>query len=91
MNSLTPFRVQPDGVNWPTHEWPTTTLDASVDQSQLNSALAALFDHGVNPPTGHGVSLATLVVHRGAIVAEDMAFNPTLFLVQVAQLIKTPL
>ena len=82
MNSLTPFRVQPDGVNWPTHEWPTTTLDASVNQSQLNSALAALFDHGVNPPAGQGVSLATLVVHRGAIVAErygvqpDTAFGP---------------
>ena len=82
MNSLTPFRPQPDGVNWPTHEWPTTTLDASVDQSQLNSALAALFDHGVNPPAGQGVSLATLVVHRGAIVAErygvqpDTAFGP---------------
>ena len=82
MNSLTPFRVQPDGVNWPTHEWPNTTLDASVDLTQLNSALAALFDHGVNPPAGQGVSLATLVVHRGAIVAErygvqpDTAFGP---------------
>ncbi|MEI8148690.1 MAG: hypothetical protein WCG62_06390, partial [Actinomycetes bacterium] len=68
MNSLTPFRTQPDGISWPTHKWPTASLDESVDQTEVNSALASLFDHGVNPPAGQGVSLATLVVHRGAIV-----------------------
>ena len=76
MNSLTPFRPQPDGVNWPTHEWPIATLDASVNQVELNSALASLFDHGVNPPAGQGISLATLVVHRGAIVVEQYGVQP---------------
>ncbi|MEI7507663.1 MAG: hypothetical protein WCK23_12690, partial [Actinomycetes bacterium] len=68
MNSLTPFRTQPEGINWPTQQWPIAILDSSVNQSAVNSALASLFDHGVNPPAGQGVSLATLVVHRGAIV-----------------------
>ena len=76
MNSLTPFRPQPDGVNWPTRGWPIATRDESVNQVELNSALASLFDHGVNPPAGQGISLATLVVHRGAIVVEQYGVQP---------------
>ena len=82
MNSLTPFRSQPLGVNWPTVEWLTASPDETVDVDKLNSALSKLFDHGVNPPNGQGISLATLAVHRGKIVAErygvqpDTAFGP---------------
>ncbi len=76
MNSLRPFRAQPDGINWPTYKWPTATLDKSVNQAEVNSALASLFDHGVNPPAGQGVSLATLAVHRGAIVVEQYGVQP---------------
>lgn len=76
MNSLTPFRSQPAGVNWPTVEWPTASPDNDVDIITLNSALSKLFDHGVNPPDGQGISLATLVVHRGQIVAERYGIQP---------------
>jgi CubicO group peptidase (beta-lactamase class C family) len=82
MNSLTPFRPQPEGVDWPTVEWSAASPGADVDLIKLNSALSKLFDHGVSPPQGQGISLATLVVHRGVIVAErygtqpDTAFGP---------------
>lgn len=82
MNSLTPFRLQPDGVAWPTVEWSAASPGTDVDLIRLNSAMSRLFDHGVNPQHGQGISLATLGVHRGVIVVErygtqpDTAFGP---------------
>ncbi len=70
MNSLP---LHPVGLDWPTTEWPTGGLDVDVesaadaDVESLSDALAAIADmHG-----DQGVSLATLVVHRGLLVAEQ--------------------
>ena len=82
MNDRPPFVDHPNTLDWPTHDWPSSELDATVDVAKLNKSLAALFDHGVAPPDGCGISLATLVIHRGALVVEkygaqpDTAFGP---------------
>ncbi len=76
MNSLTPFRSQPEGVEWPTVEWSAASPGADIDLIKLNSAMSRLFDHGVNPPQGQGISLAALAVHRGVIVAERYGSQP---------------
>jgi CubicO group peptidase (beta-lactamase class C family) len=61
-----PFPAQPSGVPWPTHEWPKSAPDDDVDQDGLRFALDRLFQH----PDETGLTLATVVVHRGRIVAE---------------------
>ncbi len=58
---------QPVGLPWPTQEWSSAEPDAGVDVATLDDALRAMRDL----PEGGGVSLATVVVHHGRIVAEQ--------------------
>lgn len=73
-----PFPSHPRDVPWPTVEWPVAEMGDDVDRDEVAAALAAIRD----TPEGEGVSLATLVVHRGRIVAEhygpDTDANTTL-------------
>ena len=66
---LPPFRPQPTGVPWPTEVWPTSSLADDVDVAAVTDALRYLDGQ----PPEIGLSLATLVVHRGGIVAEQYA------------------
>jgi CubicO group peptidase (beta-lactamase class C family) len=66
---MTGFPPQPSSVPWPTLEWPTGPIADTVDQRAVYSALRYL---GSQPPEV-GQSLATLVVHRGRLVAEQYA------------------
>ena len=52
---------------WPTHKWPMGELANDVDQDAVRAALRQLSDK----PAEMGVSLATLIVHRSQIVAEQ--------------------
>jgi CubicO group peptidase (beta-lactamase class C family) len=72
--SLQSLPRQPAGVPWPTHEWPRRDPegDPSVAHHRLSEALSAPF--GDDAPPELGLTLAVLVVHRGAIVAE--AYGP---------------
>ena len=72
------YPAQPAGVPWPTMAWPVDAshVGSDVDQSRVESALGGLFDHGIEPPDGSGISLATVVVHRGRIVAERYGSQP---------------
>lgn len=54
-----------------TAAWPTASLDTTVDGDAITGALHDL----AHLPAEAGVSLATLVLHRGAIVAEQ--YGPT--------------
>lgn len=67
---------QPDGVAWPTRTWPRRELDPALDVSAVNAVMAELFDHGVNPEEGKGVSLALLVVANGHLVLERYGVIP---------------
>jgi CubicO group peptidase (beta-lactamase class C family) len=60
---------QPAGVPWPTVEWPVAPLGDDVDGPMVSDAMHAIAE----TPTELGLPLATLVVHRGAIVAEQYA------------------
>lgn len=61
--------AQPDGVPWPTHEWPVGPLDATVDGARLQRVIEAqLADDAV-----YGRTLALVVVHRGRLVVERYA------------------
>ena len=67
VHAVIPLHPQPTGVDWPTREWPTGTPSSDVDDVGLTRALssiAAISGDG-------GASLATLVVHRGRVVAEQ--------------------
>ena len=64
---MIPFPPQSPEVPWPTLEWPLAEPDADVDLSAVHGALAELRE----TPPELGVTLATLVVHRGRIVAEQ--------------------
>jgi CubicO group peptidase (beta-lactamase class C family) len=64
---MIPFPEQSSHVPWPTVEWPTAGLDADVDADAVQRALTDLRE----TPPELGVTLATLVVHRGRIVAEQ--------------------
>ena len=66
------FPSQPNGVAWPTVEWPEGD-DAPV---AVHTASDALFAGGVEPPAGEGTSLALVVVHRGRIVHERYGTQP---------------
>ncbi|MCU1367986.1 MAG: beta-lactamase [Ilumatobacteraceae bacterium] len=66
---MVPFPAQPAGVPWPAAEWPEAELAADVDREAVETVLADIF----GTPPELGVSLATVVVHRGAIVAERYA------------------
>jgi CubicO group peptidase (beta-lactamase class C family) len=54
-------------TTWPTSQWNSAPPDADVDRAALDDALAAIAAMRGDA----GVSLATLVVHRGRIVAEQ--------------------
>ncbi len=64
---MIPFPEQSSDVPWPTVEWSTADLDADVDAGAVQRALTDLRE----TPPELGVSLATLAVHRGRIVAEQ--------------------
>ncbi|HEY4333521.1 MAG TPA: hypothetical protein VGM78_13155, partial [Ilumatobacteraceae bacterium] len=58
---------QPAGVPWPTIEWPRGELGPDADAAAADDALRQVREL----PAGCGVSLATVVVHHGRIVAEQ--------------------
>ncbi len=76
MSELFPFPPQPSDVAWPTQEWIIGDLSPSVKDGEISSALGELFDHGVNPPVGKGISLATVIIHRGKLVLERYGTQP---------------
>ena len=61
------FPVQPTDERWPTTEWRFAELADDVDRAAVDEALRAIRE----TPEGQGVSLATLVIHRGRVVAEQ--------------------
>jgi CubicO group peptidase (beta-lactamase class C family) len=71
MPILTPLPAQPDGVPWPTSEWPAGTPDPDVDTATLEAAAQTAFQ--TPAPTTHGKTLALLAVHRGRLVFERYA------------------
>ncbi len=67
--ALRPLPTQPDGVDWPTDEWPEGRAQA-VDRARLDAEL----DRAFGPdPVDLGQSLALLVVQGGRLVAERYA------------------
>lgn len=65
---LLPLPAQPEGIAWPTREWPRAELDARVDRA----ALEKLLDHacGGAEPEDLERTHAVVVAQHGAIVAE---------------------
>jgi CubicO group peptidase (beta-lactamase class C family) len=61
--SLAPLPGQPDGVPWPTREWPTGPVRAGVD-------LEPLLDRMCDDTGPLATTYAVVVVHRGRLVAE---------------------
>lgn len=72
---LVPLPVQPDGVPWPTHDWPTAEPDPRVDRD----ALEALLDRAFARPEPDDLERthAVVIVQNGAIVAERHAHDAT--------------
>ncbi len=60
---LPPLPAQPEGVPWPTAEWPTGPIPDGVD-------LEPLLDEVMDPDGELVRSRAALVIHRGRLVAE---------------------
>ena len=58
--------TQPDGVRWPTDEWPTGPAPSGVD---VDGLVAELFDD--DGPLA--ATFAAVVVHRGRLIAERYA------------------
>lgn len=73
MMLLQPLPAQPDGVPWPTVEWPHAELDPRVDRA----ALEALLDHAFATPEPDDLERthAVVIVQNGAIVAERYAHD----------------
>src|SRR5579863_799009 len=63
---LVPLPPQPVDVPWPTREWPTGPLPATVDQAKLDAALAAT-EHDDGPL---GETREIVIIHHGRLVAE---------------------
>ncbi|CAB4873035.1 unannotated protein [freshwater metagenome] len=61
------FPEQPTNEPWPSAEWRVGEPAADVDRAEVDDALRGIREKG----DGDGVSLATLAVHRGRIVAEQ--------------------
>lgn len=63
---------------WPTSQWAVELdpMTMGVDAQTIATAAGELFDHGIDPAPGRGVSLALVVVHRGHIVAEHYGAQP---------------
>lgn len=56
---------QPDGVPWPTHDWPRADPPA-----EAAPALTALLDEITSDTDAYGTTFAVAVVHRGRLLAE---------------------
>ena len=61
------YPSQPDGVPWPTEEWPVGDLPAGVDADALQDA----FDAAFVPQEGTGGVEAIVVVQGGQLVVEQ--------------------
>jgi CubicO group peptidase (beta-lactamase class C family) len=61
--ALVPLPIQPDGVPWPTDEWPVAPAAAPT-------VLAALVDEMFDDHDRYEITYAIVVVHGGRIVAE---------------------
>lgn len=59
---------QPEGVAWPTHDWPEGTLNSGVDQTRLNGLLDSAFADPA--PADLNETHAVLIVQGGKIVLE---------------------
>jgi CubicO group peptidase (beta-lactamase class C family) len=62
---LVALPTQPEGVSWPTGQWPRGT-PAVADTAAFEALTDSLFEL----PDGHGVTYALLIVHRGRLVYE---------------------
>ncbi len=69
--ALLPLHPQPADLAWPTVEWPRAELDPKVDREALMRLLDDAFSEP--PPDSLERTHATVIVHRGAIVAERYA------------------
>ncbi len=67
-SALLPLPPQPDGVPWPTREWPRADLDPRVDSEQLARLLDRAF--GETEPEDLERTNAVVIVQHGAVVAE---------------------
>jgi CubicO group peptidase (beta-lactamase class C family) len=65
MRPLVPLPAQPDGVPWPTDEWPRAEAPAAVA-----TRLADLLDELTGDTTRYGTTYAVAVVHRGRLLVE---------------------
>ena len=63
MSGLVPLPSQPDGVPWPTEEWPRGELPAGVD-------LGPLLDEAFDDESPIALTYAVLVVQGGRVVTE---------------------
>lgn len=70
------FRPQPLGVPWPTKTWPQSKVGVDANSLVIREVVDNLFSHGVNPPSGKGVSLALLIVKSGSLVVEQYGTIP---------------
>ncbi len=64
----TPLPGQPEGTPWPTEGWPVGKPGSDVDSARLDQLLDGAFPDPPGEP--FGLSLATVVIHRGKLVAE---------------------
>lgn len=65
--ALVPLAIQPDHVSWPTMTW-ATGPQLTGDPDAVDDVIRSAFDR--NPNTALALSLATVVVQGGRIVAE---------------------
>jgi CubicO group peptidase (beta-lactamase class C family) len=65
---LLPLPTQPDGIPWPTAEWPRAELDARVERAALEELLERAC--GGAEPEDLERTHAVVVAQHGAIVAE---------------------
>lgn len=73
--SLFPLPGQPEGVAWPTDQWPTAdAADLGGDSDRLNALLDELVSADPHPVMGR--SYAAAVVVRGRLVAERYGHRP---------------
>ena len=73
IEKLLPLPTQPEGLAWPTREWPRAELDPRVDRV----ALEKLLEHAFAQPEPDDLERthAVVIVQRGAIVAERHAHD----------------
>jgi CubicO group peptidase (beta-lactamase class C family) len=72
---LLPLPPQPEGVSWPTHDWPRGELDPRVDRGGLDSLLDRAF---ADPePDDLERTHAVVIIQNGKLVAERHAQDAT--------------